>query len=193
MALAAKILTMLNSTIYEPSDDSFLLAETLKKIIPGMISKNKNFKFLEIGSGSGIQLEAALSSGVKKNYILSSDINPDAAEKCSELGFKCILSDLFEKIPKGKYDIIVFNPPYLPEDNSGKESKSSKVSTTGGKKGSEIINRFLKQAKKHLTEDGMIILLVSSLTKGLDFNGYKRKILAVEKLFFEKLIVLELS
>ncbi len=181
------------SSVYEPSDDSFLLVEVLRKFLPEMLAKNKNLKFLEVGSGSGIQLEAALNSGVKKSSIFSSDINLKAVEKCTSLGFKCVLSDLFEKIPRGKYDIIVFNPPYLPEDRSGKEPKSSKISTTGGKKGSEIINRFLREAKIHLKENGKIILVVSSLTEGTDFKGYKTKVLAWKKLFFEALEIIELS
>lgn len=182
-----------SSSVYEPSDDSFLLVEVLRKFLPEMLAKNKNLKFLEVGSGSGIQLEAALGSGVKKSSILSSDINPDAVERCTNLGFKCVLSDLFEDIPRGKYDIIVFNPPYLPDDGSKKEPSSSKISTTGGKRGSEIINRFLKDAKVHLKENGKIILVVSSLTEGTDFKGYKTRVLAWKKLFFEALEILELS
>ncbi len=176
--------------IYEPSDDSFLLLDVLKKIIPQVLNQNKNFKFLEIGCGSGIQLQTALKAGIKKENIFSCDLNPEAVKYCKKLGFKCALSNLFKNI-KGKYDMIVFNPPYLPEDK--REPSSSQLATTGGKKGGEIINEFLRQAKKHLTNDGRIILVISSLTQGLDFDNYKKKILGEKRLFFEKLIVLELS
>ena len=57
-----------------------------------------------------------------------------------------ITSDLFDKIPKNKkFDIVAFNPPYLPEDK--REDKESQLTTTGGKKGNEITLRFLKKAK----------------------------------------------
>lgn len=175
--------------IYEPAEDSFFLSDILKKIIPKLLDKKSDLKFLEIGSGSGIQLQTASDSGIKKENIFSCDVNEDAVKECRNLGFNCIKSNLFKNI-KGKYDIIVFNPPYLPIDT--REPASSRLSTTGGKKGGEIISRFLKQAKNHLNKDGKIILLISSLTKKIDFEGYKKKILANKKIFFEKLIIFEL-
>ncbi len=171
------------SEIYLPLDDSYLLSETLKKQI-----KNLDIKFLEIGIGSGIQLQTAKHLGIKN--IFGADINLDAVKHCKSLGFDCIQSDLFENI-KGKFDIIAFNPPYLPLDK--REPKSSQLATTGGKKGSEIINKFLKQAKKHLAKDGRIFLLTSSLTKAINWLDYKRKILAKKKIFFEELFVWELT
>ena len=175
--------------IYSPEEDSYLLSIVLKKKIPIILKKNPNSNFLEIGCGSGIQLETAFESGIKKENIFSCDVNPEAVKHCKKLGFNCVKSNLFEKI-KGKYEIIVFNPPYLPEDS--REPEDSRLATTGGKKGSEITNKFLKQSKKHLAKNGRILLLVSSLTRGLDFAGYGKKKLAEEKLFFEKLFVFEL-
>ncbi len=166
--------------IYSPAEDSYLLSETLKKEI-----KNKDIIFLEIGIGSGIQLKTAKEIGIKK--ILGVDVNPKAVKYCSSLGFECIESDLFQNI-KGKYDLIIFNPPYLPENKYDKG-----IDTTGGKKGGEIINKFLKQAKKHLNENGRIFLLTSSLTKGINWLGYKKKLLSKKKIFFEELYVWELS
>ena len=57
----------------------------------------------------------------------------------------------------------------------------------------EIINNFLQQAKNHLTKEGKIFLLTSSLTKGIKWEGYKKKIIKKQKLFFEELQVWELS
>jgi len=176
--------------IYSPEEDSYLLSEVLKKKIPAFLKKNPDLKFLEIGAGSGIQLKTALESGIKKENIFSCDINPEAVRHCKKLGFNSVVSNLFEKI-KGKYEIVVFNPPYLPEDS--REPTDSRMATTGGKKGSEIINRFFKRAKKHLAKNARIFIVVSSLTKGLDFSGYKKKKVGEEKIFFEKLSVWELK
>ena len=177
------------SEIYLPDEDSYLLSEILKKQIPKLLYKNKNLKFLEIGCGSGIQLQTAFDSGIKKENIFSCDINEEAANHCNKLGFKCVKSDLFSNI-SGKFDVIAFNPPYLPLDS--KEPESSRIATTGGKNGSEIINKFLKQAKKHLAKNGRIFLVASSLTKNINLSGYKKKILDSKKLFFEELFVWEL-
>ena len=178
--------------IYFPAEDSYLMLETLSEIIPKLIEDNENSKFLEIGCGSGIQLQVVSKLGIKKKNIFSCDINEEAVKHCKSLGFSCIKSDLFENLDENeKYDIIVFNPPYLPSDR--RESKDSQIATTGGKSGSEIINKFLIQAKKHLEKNGKIILLTSSLTKRIKWDGFKKKKISEESLFFEKLFVWELS
>ena len=178
--------------IYQPAEDSFLMSRILKEQVPNLINQNPNLKFLEIGAGSGIHLETASSLGIKKENIFSSDIDKKSVSHCSSLGFNCIHSDLFENI-SGKYDLIIFNPPYLPEDSH--EPKSSRLATTGGKKGNEIILKFLEQAKNYLKIDGKIFLITSSLAEDVNFEklGYNAKEIGCEKLFFERLCIWELK
>lgn len=178
--------------IYKPAEDSILMSRILKEQLPELLSKNPNLKFLEIGAGSGIHLETALNEGVKKEDIYSVDINDKSVEHCNLLGFNCIKSDLFENVD-GKFDLIIFNPPYLPLEE--KEPTDSQVATTGGEKGNEVILRFLKYAKDYLIEGGKIFLITSSLSKGVDFEklGYREKEIGCENLFFERLCIWELS
>ena len=188
-------------TIYEPSEDSYLMSEVLKKKIPKLLNKNPGLKFLEIGCGSGINLQTAFEAGIKKENILGTDINSKAVKHCKSLGFNCIKSILFEAfkgrlIVKGnlvplQFDVIVFNPPYLPIDK--KEPKSSRVTTTGGLYGNELIIKFLKQAGKYLNRGGRIFIITSSLARGVNFRGlgYKAKEVSSANLFFEKLSVWE--
>jgi len=177
-------------SIYQPSEDSYLLSGILKQELPKLLKEKKDLRFLEIGAGSGIHLETALNSGVKRENIFSCDINQKAVDHCSLLGFNCVHSDLFENIG-GKFDVIIFNPPYLPEDKD--EPEDSKLATTGGVKGSEIINEFIVKSREYLNNDGVIYLVISSLTRDLYFSTYKKKEIGCEKLFFEKLCVLELT
>lgn len=179
------------SLIYSPEEDSYLLSLALKSEVAKIIKKNSNIKCLEVGIGSGIQLQTLLEIGVKKENIYGVDLNTDAVKHCSELGFNCMKSDLFSNV-NNKYDVILFNPPYLPEDDL-KEDYESKLITTGGKEGSEILNKFLTEAKDYLKNDGKIYILISSLTLGIDFSGYKMKIINEKKIFFEKLQTIELT
>lgn len=172
--------------VYSPAEDSFFLSEILEKEILKLSDKKSDIKILEIGCGSGIQLQAMQRAGIKKENIFSCDINSVAVRHCRKLGFNSVKSNLFEKI-KGKFDIITFNPPYLPESKFDKEKD-----TTGGKQGGEVINKFLRQAKSHLIKNGKIFLLTSSLTKGINFLDYKKRLLGKKKLFFEELRAWEL-
>ncbi len=178
--------------IYPPAEDSFLMSRILKEQMPEMLKQNPNLKFLEIGAGSGIHLETALNLGIKKENIFSSDIDKKSVSHCNLLGFNCIHSDLFENI-LGKFNLIIFNPPYLPEDS--REPKISRRATTGGKKGNEIIIKFLEQAKSHLEKNGKIFLITSSLAEDVNFEelGYNAKEIGCENLFFERLCIWELA
>ena len=173
--------------IYQPSDDSFLLAEFVKR----EIKKDDFTNVLDMGSGSGIQAEIAIKSGINPKNIVLVDINPDAIKLLKKKfpKSKIILSDLFSKIPKkSEFDLIIFNPPYLPDHEFDKGAD-----TSGGKKGSEVLNKFLKKAKLHLAENGKILVLISNFTKGIDWQDYEKKLLGTKKIFFEELYILELS
>jgi len=175
-------------SIYFPAEDSLLLAKCVEKICRKMLRENENLKILDIGTGSGIQAMSALKAGVLKKNILAADINRKAVDFMRKKGFNARVSCLFSKIP-GKFDLIIFNPPYLPKDL--REDEKSARATTGGKKGFEIIERFLKEAKRHLNKDGKILFLFSSLSGDVEnlFKkyGFKAKKIDEEKLFFEKL------
>ena len=179
------------SLIYQPEEDSYFLSEVIFKEISKNLKKNSNLKFLEIGCGSGINLDTALRTGMQKQNIFGIDINKDSVEYCKNLGFNCFYSDLFKNI-KEQFDIIIFNPPYLPDIKNNLEDKESKLITTGGKNGSSVINKFLVQARNHLNKNARIFILTSSLTKGINWLNYKKKKIALKKLFFEELYIWEL-
>ncbi len=169
--------------IYEPAEDSYLLQKYVKEYAKG--------KVLEIGTGSGILAETALE---KTKDVLAVDINEECVEYVKKKGIKCIQSDLFENV-KGKFDLIIFNPPYLPLDK--REPEDSRRSTTGGKEGYEIIERFLKEAKSYLNEKGKILLVFSSLTGDVEkiFKKYNYtfKKLETKKIPFEELYIYSLE
>ena len=178
--------------IYQPAEDSYLLKEVLSKL------KNlENKKILDMGSGSGIQTQTLIDAGAKPENITLTDINTKSIKYLKKQfpKSKIIKSNLFGKInKKQKFYLIIFNPPYLPEDKY-----DNKKDTTGGKNGDEIILRFLKQSKSYLTPKNRIYLLLSSLTPTNQINllikklKYKTKLIKSKKLFFEELFVLELS
>lgn len=167
--------------IYEPREDSFFLQKVVKQEV------KSTDKVLDMGTGSGIQ--AITASGVSDD-ITAADINPECIKQLKNPKIKTIQSNLFENI-NDKFDLIIFNPPYLPKDSN--EPEDSALTTTGGEKGSEIIEEFLKQAKEHLTKNGRILLLYSSLSGNIEDiakkENYGFRLIATEKLSFEELFV----
>ena len=172
--------------IYEPREDSYLLAKYVKKCAKGRV--------LDMGTGSGIQALTALE---KTKEVEAVDVNKEAVKLVKSKGVNAYVSDLFSNI-KGKFDLIIFNPPYLPLEKKYCSIKLdvnyvNDVAIVGGKKGSEIIERFFKQASKYLKKEGKILIVVSSLTpkveKIMKENNFKFRILEKKRIFFEELKV----
>ena len=173
--------------IYTPSDDSYLLREQVLKY-----SKGK--RVLDVGSGSGIQAEAAIEGGAAS--VLAVYINYKVVKILKERSLESKKSDLFSNV-RGKFDLIIFNPPYLPYDKM-EDAESSRI-TSGGKKGDEITIRFLEEANKYLCKGSIILIVLSSLTpkrrilKILKEKGLEKEVLSEKKLFMEKLEVWKIT
>ena len=183
--------------IYQPKEDSYLLKQEIENYLKTLDKKQKNnLKVLDMGSGLGIQAKACIKEGIKKQNILAVDIDTEVISNLKKLKIPSKHSNLFNNInKKQKYDLIIFNPPYLPEDKQGYDNLPD---TTAGKKGNEIILLFLKQAKHYLTKQGKILLLFSNLSKPRTIISYAKKLkYNYKKLneknmgFFEKLYVYE--
>jgi len=170
---------------YEPREDSLLMLEALAEF------NLRGSKVLDVGTGSGILAAYCARRGAE---VTASDIDIASIQHlefvADMLGvrIKLIACDLFSKIAD-QFDIIMFNPPYLP-------SRAIHDRTVdGGKQGTSIINRFLNQVSRHLVQDGFAVLLVSSLNHPERlrerYPHLSFKTLRQGSFFFERLYVLE--
>ncbi|MCX6695598.1 MAG: methyltransferase [Candidatus Altiarchaeota archaeon] len=172
--------------VYQPAEDSFLLAENL--------DVREGDKVLDLGTGSGIQ---ALTAASTASWVLGVDVNPKAVEVASanarlnrirNVEFRA--SDLFGSVPE-RFDLIIFNPPYLPTDDDVID-----MALDGGDKGVEVILRFIGEAQAHLNSCGRIQFIISSINnvKAVEnalSKDFRFRYAAEKKLFFEKLFVVE--
>ncbi len=173
--------------VYEPAEDSFLLVDALLEII-----EDKN-SLLEVGCGSGI-----VSVFAKDHYpnVVATDINPYAAH-CARLnGIDVIRTDLLAGI-NGTFDIVVFNPPYLPTSEDEHVGGWDDIMLNGGPDGRDTIRRFVAEVGSHLNPSGQVLMLISSLTgikevcNLMQGAGMSVKKVAESSHFFEKLVVLK--
>ena len=166
--------------VYDPSDDTYLLLES--------IEIGNHGKSLDMGCGTGIIAIHLAKQGLEVTAV---DIDGRAISNTihnarkNGVSIKVVRSDLFERIGD-RYDIIAFNPPYLP-------SKGENVSWDGGEGGVEVIDRFLREAFNHLSPFGDIYMVVSSFTDMktmIERYGsiYSFEIIKKRHIFFEDII-----
>jgi len=178
--------------MYEPCEDSKLIKKHIKDYAFGNV--------LDMGTGSGI---LAIEAKKYADNVIAVDIDSDVIKKLKiqlkDHKIKFIQSDLFDCFKKDnnlikKFDLIVFNPPYLPQDK-GIEDRA----LYGGKKGHEIIEGFLGEVKNYLKKDAKILLLFSSITNKkkinelITNNHLKFKLIDKQRIFFETLYVYVIS
>ena len=96
-----------------------------------------------------------------------------------------VLGDLFEGLEGERFDLIMFNPPYLPSEGDADEP-----SWSGGAAGNEVMLRFLDEAGEYLNPDGDALMIYSSESgfalADVD-DKYSATILEELPLFFERL------
>lgn len=183
----------INRTVYQPAEDSRLLFEAVKKAGYGQL--------LEVGTGSGwVARRAALVTDVDAVY--ASDINPHACQVTraqSEVDIGVVQANLTSCFFEGVFDTVAFNPPYLPTDESAEWDDWMEQALSGGETGRKVIMPFLNVVGRVLNSEGIVLLVVSSLTnyeKVMNYaetRGFDYTKLIEESYPFETLTVVQLN
>jgi len=134
---------------------------------------------VDVCTGSGC-LAILLAHHFPKAKIDALDLSPDALEVAKinvaahQLTRRVTLheSDVFDAVPKQKYDVILSNPPYEPSahvDAMAEEfHREPRMSLDGGDDGLDIIRKLLRQARERLAPHGIVLIEVGGLREAMD-------------------------
>ncbi len=180
----------LANEVYDPAEDSYLLADA------AISYARDGMHVLEIGTGTGFVSSVLLANANVE--LTATDINPHAARCAKSNGIEVIRTDMFNGLMAEPYfDMIIFNPPYLPTSDDEKVPGWLNYAFDGGRDGRMSVELFLDHVCGYLAPSGMILLLVSSLT-GIEYVnsrmgalGFDVDIVGREKCSFEELVVLK--
>ena len=181
-----------DDNVYIPAEDSYLLADNLE------IKSGQSV--LEIGTGSGI---VAMYASKLTDDITVTDINFDAC-LLAEKNFKdngienieILFGNLFEPVKNRKFDVILFNTPYLPTEDDEVLDDTINYAFDGGLNGRKVIDLFLNEVGNHLNDGGIVQMIQSSLSgneetlEKLDHLGFIAEIAASEHFFFEDITLI---
>ena len=144
------------------------ISEMIQNYFKPWLNNKTAERILEIGTGSGC-IAIAMAKYFENSLITATDVSRSALEVASinvkhfsfEKQIELIQSDLFENI-RGKYNLIVSNPPYVPRTIMNNLPQEYAFEPTkallAGDNGLDFIARILHDAPLFLEEDGILVI-----------------------------------
>ena len=146
--------------------------------------KEKKCEILDLCTGSGA-IAISLAKYINESNIVASDISMKAlqiaklnAEKnLVRKKIEFIESDMFNKIYKDDFDIIVSNPPYIKTKVIGELDKQVKnepyIALDGGADGLKFYKIIIENAYKYIKNEGKVFLEIGYDQKNELINLFK--------------------
>ncbi|MEI8055511.1 MAG: 50S ribosomal protein L3 N(5)-glutamine methyltransferase [bacterium] len=149
------------------------MAELIQKQFTPWIDPEKVKRILDIGTGSGciaISCAYAFPNATIDAVDISKAALKVAAINCEKHNcakqVRLLQSDLFGALRNTTYDIIISNPPYVSREEMQllpqEYRHEPKGALLAGKNGDEIVEVILKEAPKHLSPDGILVVEVGN-------------------------------
>jgi release factor glutamine methyltransferase len=177
-------------TVYQPAEDSDLLARTARKRV------DEGDCALDVGTGSGYVAAELADAGAAAVGV---DLSPLACRQAADNDVPVVRGDLVAPFRDDSFDLVAFNPPYLPTPEAAEWDDWMEHALSGGEDGRRLVDPFLASVGRVLAPGGEALLLVSSLTDPGAVRGHAREhgltseTIASEKHPYERLVILRFS
>ncbi|MBV0901018.1 HemK2/MTQ2 family protein methyltransferase [Haloarcula salina] len=177
-------------SVYQPAEDSDLLARTARERVAS------GDRVLDVGTGSGYVAAVLAEAGADAVGV---DVSPLACRQAADNGVPVVRGDLVSPFRDGVFDLVTFNPPYLPTPQEREWDDWMEHALSGGEDGRRLVDPFLDTVERVLAPDGEALVLVSSLTDPGAVREYASdrdlvsERLASEKHPYEELVVLRFA
>eukprot|EP00741_Cyanophora_paradoxa_P002846 tig00000640_g2762.t1 len=151
---------------YDPAEDTHLLLDALNEDAERIRSIEPLF-CVEIGCGSGVVIVelAKIAPGAVR---FATDINPAALAATQRLAadsgvpVELVRTDLVAALEtrlRGRVDVLVFNPPYVPTESSEVGTPDISAAWAGGFDGREVIDRLLPRLPALLADRALFYMV----------------------------------
>jgi len=136
-------------------------------------------RVVDVCTGSGC-LAVLLAHQFPEAKVDAIELSPEAlnvakfnvAEHALLKRIKLHRSDVFDLVPKVKYDLILSNPPYVPTRElrglPAEFKNEPLMALDGGDDGLDIIRKILRQSRDRLQKHGIVALEVGGLRAAMD-------------------------
>jgi len=168
-----KLKFVVNKDVLIPRSDTEILAEEVIKILQKNVGvaqwatrPAKPAQILDLCTGSGA-IAISIAKYVENATVLGTDISQNALNIAEQnainnnVKIQFFQSDLFVNV-KGKFDLIVSNPPYIEREKIKKldmeVQNEPRAALDGGEDGLDFYRKTIAEAYKYLKPEGYLCL-----------------------------------
>jgi ribosomal protein L3 glutamine methyltransferase len=154
------------------------LAELIEQHFSPWLEKIEVSQILDLCTGSGC-IAISCAYAFPEANVDAVDISVEVLEVAKinvkrhglEESVKLIQSDLWQNIPKKRYDLIVSNPPYVSHEEMktlpAEYRHEPTLALEANNKGLDIVEKILAHAKDYLTPEGLLVVEVGNTEEAL--------------------------